>query len=389
LTTQDGRAILPVTLLNLTTKLPRLALPILASLIWAPAAGAWSWPVQGPVLRPFAYDEAHPYAAGQHRGIDIGADAVGDTVEAPASGVVTFAGTVPTNGESVTIETADGYAVTLTHLGSIEIAKGASVNERDPVGTVGPSGTAEVSSPYLHLGIRVVADSNGYVDPLGLLSPPVESGPTNSGSTSSQPVPSSGASTAPAAAPTTVTASAPTSSSQPATPTVADTSGPTVASHHSTDASRSTKPAVHPHEHAHGSRSETRPVSSSQRSAAPRTRAPHRSVPSQRRARSRVTPEAGAVQRPVVKTAAPAEPSVLRVGHEPRSSEHVAQPVSSPRAPSGPLLGLACNGAAALVALGAALAAARRRRHRGKTDLPTVAEVLQLPPRAVEQRRAA
>ena len=87
--------------------------------------------MQGPVLQPFSYDEAHPYAAGQHRGVDIGADAAGEPVVAPAAGTVSFAGTVPTNGKSVTIETADGYSVTLTHLGSIAVAKGATVAEQD------------------------------------------------------------------------------------------------------------------------------------------------------------------------------------------------------------------------------------------------------------------
>ena len=110
--------------------------------------------VQGPVLRPFAYDEAHPYAAGQHRGIDIGAAAAGETVVAPSAGTVSFAGTVPTNGKSVTIVTADGYSVTLTHLGSILVAKGAAVAERDAIGTIGPSGTPEFARPYVHLGIR-------------------------------------------------------------------------------------------------------------------------------------------------------------------------------------------------------------------------------------------
>ena len=42
--------------------------------------------MHGPVLHPFAYDEAHPYAAGQHRGVDIGADTAGETVVAPADG---------------------------------------------------------------------------------------------------------------------------------------------------------------------------------------------------------------------------------------------------------------------------------------------------------------
>jgi hypothetical protein len=145
-------------------------------LVWAPVASAWSWPVTGPVLQPFSYDEGHPYDAGQHRGVDIGASVSGDPVLAPETGTVSFAGFVPTSGESVTIETADGYAVTLTHLGSIGVAAGATVAEGDVVGTVGPSGSPEQAVPYVHLGIRLTADELGYVDPLGFL-PPVESAP--------------------------------------------------------------------------------------------------------------------------------------------------------------------------------------------------------------------
>src|SRR5207245_10674794 len=96
----------------------KLTTVAVAFLVWAPVASAWSWPVQGPVLQPFSYDEAHPYDPGQHRGIDIGANATGDPVVAPASGTVSFAGFVPTSGESLTVEPADGYPVTLTHLGS-------------------------------------------------------------------------------------------------------------------------------------------------------------------------------------------------------------------------------------------------------------------------------
>ena len=86
----------------------RLVLPVLVFLAWAPAAHAWTWPVQGPVLQPFVYDEAHPYASGQHRGIDIGADTTGESVVAPAAGTVEFAGTVPTSGKSVIIATTSG-----------------------------------------------------------------------------------------------------------------------------------------------------------------------------------------------------------------------------------------------------------------------------------------
>src|SRR4029078_12132067 len=97
---------------------------------------AWSWPADGDVLRPFALG-GDAYAAGPHRGVDVagsegpaggapgartGRDAAGwegSGVRAPASGTVTFAGSLPTYGRGVTIATADGYAVTLVHLGSI------------------------------------------------------------------------------------------------------------------------------------------------------------------------------------------------------------------------------------------------------------------------------
>src|SRR5437762_4926568 len=109
----------------------------------APALG-WSWPVQGSVLTLFSFDRAHPYAAGQHRGIDIGAPA-GTAVVAPISGSVAFAGTVPVGGKTVTIATADGYSVTLVHLGSYAVRRGDAVSEGEVVGTVGPSGQSELT----------------------------------------------------------------------------------------------------------------------------------------------------------------------------------------------------------------------------------------------------
>ena len=146
----------------------RLAFVVLLFLLWAPGAYAWTWPAQGPVLLGFNFDSSHPYAGGQHRGIDIGIGP-GTPVVAPTSGTVTFAGTVPTSGKSVTIATGDGYSVTLTHLGSIGVSKGASVGEGDAVGTVGPSGTPELDVPYVYMGVRVTAQAQGYLDPLSFL----------------------------------------------------------------------------------------------------------------------------------------------------------------------------------------------------------------------------
>lgn len=140
-----------------------LLLPVLVALqVGVQPALAWAWPVDGPVLRPFVLGD-DPYAGGQHRGIDIGAPA-GTTVRAPASGTVSFAGTVPTGGKTITIRTADGFAVTLQRLGSYSVAQGLEVGEGDAVGSVG-----EAAEPYVYLGVRKADEPDGYVDPVGLL----------------------------------------------------------------------------------------------------------------------------------------------------------------------------------------------------------------------------
>jgi MYXO-CTERM domain-containing protein len=323
------------------TTIRRLVLLLLVFLVWTPAAYAWSWPVQGPVVQPFSYDEAHPYASGQHRGVDIGADAAGEGVVAPAAGTVSFAGTVPTNGKTVTVETADGYSVTLTHLGSIAVPRGATVAEQDTIGTIGPSGTPEVDEPYVHLGIRVTADPNGYVDPLGLLPPAPGDAATETGTTASQPASGGASSAAPASKP---------ASSSSGRPRVASTRGSRnepVRSHLRVERSdRAQKP-----------RADARTTGSQHRPAM-RDRASHR--PSHSR-------------RPVVEPVAP-RPIGLDIDHASRPSVNVA-PAS--REPSSPLSSLVCNWAAALFALGAVLAA-RRRRSRARTTAS--ARVLRLPP---------
>src|SRR5690349_9185813 len=92
---------------------------LIAALAAPGVARAWSWPVDGAVLRTFDVG-SNPYAGGQHRGIDIGGD-LAATVKAAAGGRVTFVGTVPHSGLVVAIATADGYSVTLTHLGSATV----------------------------------------------------------------------------------------------------------------------------------------------------------------------------------------------------------------------------------------------------------------------------
>jgi Peptidase family M23 len=153
------------------------ALSALLVLAVPPAASGWTWPVDGPVLRPFSFG-SDPYAAGQHRGIDIGA-ASGTPVRAAAGGVVSFAGTVPNGGKTVTIQTSTGYAVTLVHLGSIRVLRGTAIEEGATVGTVGPSGVPDIPQPYVYLGIRVASDDQGYLDPLLFLPPRAEPSPAS------------------------------------------------------------------------------------------------------------------------------------------------------------------------------------------------------------------
>src|SRR6476646_6389687 len=196
------------------------------ALIVVPSAAAWTWPVKGPVLQKFTMGD-DPYAAGQHRGIDIAAPA-GATVSSPVSGKVSFAGTVPVSGKCVTIQTADGYSVTLTHLGSMSVQRGATVSEGDVVGTIGPSGEIEHDVPYVHLGVRRSEDPNGYVDPLLFLplqpEPVAASSPPPPAPSATQPsatVPAP-ATAAPAASPqvaseTSVATRSPSSFAQPAT----------------------------------------------------------------------------------------------------------------------------------------------------------------------------
>ncbi len=161
----------------------------------APPALAWTWPVDGPVLRPFKYGD-DPYAAGQHRGVDVGADP-GDAVRAPVSGIVSFAGTVPGGGRTLTLQTDDGLSVTLVHLGGIAVPRAMEVEEGVVVGEVGPSGEAEHPRPYVHLGVRRTSEADGYLDPLAFL--PARAPVKAPAATAVEPAPA--ASSAPAAGP--------------------------------------------------------------------------------------------------------------------------------------------------------------------------------------------
>jgi murein DD-endopeptidase MepM/ murein hydrolase activator NlpD len=125
------------------------------------ASGTWTWPVSGPVVRAFD-PPGTPYGSG-HRGIDIAAP-VGTVVRAPATGVVTFAGSV--GGRLfVTIDHGGGLLSTCSFLSGLIVRKGDVVVQGQPIALSGSGHVGDIS-PDVHLGVRLAGQ---YVDPMDYL----------------------------------------------------------------------------------------------------------------------------------------------------------------------------------------------------------------------------
>lgn len=113
------------------------------------------------VVHPFDAPDS-PYAAG-HRGVDL-AGAVGQNVLAPASGSVTFAGTLVDRGV-LTIRHPDGLRSSLEPV-VWSVAAGEHVVQGQIVGTVQPLAGHCAPASCLHWGVR---RGDLYLDPLALL----------------------------------------------------------------------------------------------------------------------------------------------------------------------------------------------------------------------------
>ena len=109
-------------------------------------------PVDGPIVAPYSPVGAY----GGHWGVDYSAP-VGTPVRAPASGVVTFAGSVA-GMISVTIEPVSGFKVSVSYLSSHRVSTGQQVTRGMIVGL---SGTPH-RVPGVHLSTRI---GGRYVDP--------------------------------------------------------------------------------------------------------------------------------------------------------------------------------------------------------------------------------
>ena len=150
--------------------LTALALVLLGLLVVAsPAAATWTWPLAGEVITQYR-NGADPYAAGQHRGIDI-AGAVGTPVVAAAAGRVLHAGTAGSAGLTVSVRTSQGLDTSYLHLSSAAVREGAAVAAGQRLGTVGITGRRSAQQPHLHFGVRESGRRHAYRDPLALLPP--------------------------------------------------------------------------------------------------------------------------------------------------------------------------------------------------------------------------
>ena len=134
---------------------PLAALTLTVAVLLAlapPAHAAWLWPLHGELITSYRNGD-DPYAAGQHRGIDI-AGGVGAPVVAAAGGEVRFAGVAGSSGLTVSIRTADGFDTSYLHLSSAAVRAGATVRAGDAIGAVGTSGSRSAADPHLHFGVR-------------------------------------------------------------------------------------------------------------------------------------------------------------------------------------------------------------------------------------------
>ncbi|WP_170926348.1 M23 family metallopeptidase [Devosia lucknowensis] len=114
------------------------------------------WPVSGRIITDFA--------ASRGTGINIDVPE-GSSVKAAENGTVIYVGSgVEGYGNLVLVRHPNGYVSAYAHLKDMSVAKGATVNRGDSLGTVGQTGS--VSRPQLHFELRKGATP---VDPVPLL----------------------------------------------------------------------------------------------------------------------------------------------------------------------------------------------------------------------------
>jgi len=117
------------------------------------AAAPTMWPVEGPVSGSFG-ERIDPFngEGAFHTGVDI-STAYGQSVIAPADGVVVFAAENGGYGQLLILEHGHGISTRYGHLAGFATAVGQSVRRGDVIGYVGRSGRS--TGPHLHYEVRI------------------------------------------------------------------------------------------------------------------------------------------------------------------------------------------------------------------------------------------
>jgi murein DD-endopeptidase MepM/ murein hydrolase activator NlpD len=115
------------------------------------------WPVRGSVNSEFGRRKS-PWTDDQefHAGIDIGANR-GTPVQAPAAGIVFFAGTAPEYGTTVIIDHGQDIKSLYGHLSQVSVKAGQKVERGTLIAYTGNTGRS--SGPHLHYEILVKGHS--------------------------------------------------------------------------------------------------------------------------------------------------------------------------------------------------------------------------------------
>ncbi|MDQ1534135.1 MAG: hypothetical protein QOF28_1896, partial [Actinomycetota bacterium] len=125
--------------------------------------GAWSKPVDGPVVRPF--DPPVSRFGPGHLGVDFATPPT-TPVHAAGDGIVAFAGRVGAELHVVVRHPGD-IRTSYSFLASVTVVTGQPVERGAVVGTSGGTGPAH-GAGVLHFGVRVGAT---YIDPMRLFAP--------------------------------------------------------------------------------------------------------------------------------------------------------------------------------------------------------------------------
>lgn len=136
----------------------------LAGAGFAARKGRLPLPVEGPLVAPFGPVVDADFLTRTHRnGVELGA-AQGDDVVAVARGVVRFAGWFRGYGKIVILDHGDGYFTVSGHLSELRVSVDERVEEGDPIGFAGETGS--LAGPRLYFELRrggVALDPSGWL----------------------------------------------------------------------------------------------------------------------------------------------------------------------------------------------------------------------------------